>query len=198
MLLFGSIWMFFIGLSAWLLLAYRRGSVVLDDGDVTVTGVWIDRTIRLSDVTRAQWRTSPAPLRLILRTGKRSVRFDEYRLDRRRDLARYFCDRIDPGLQAGWDEEWEHYAGPEDVNRSIREHETTFRKILPMLSLGPILGLGCGLVLGFVGSGLPTWTGSTSLDWSARGALASLVLASFVWVLQWIDQPDRPPPIEPR
>src|SRR5690242_4440787 len=48
MLLVGSIWVFFIGLSAWLILAYRRGSVVLDDADVTFTGVWIDRTIRLS------------------------------------------------------------------------------------------------------------------------------------------------------
>src|SRR5690349_8642472 len=80
MLSVGLIWLSFIGLSAWLILAHRRASIVLSDGDATFTGVCIDRTIQLSDVTRARWHTPPASLRLILRSGKRSVRFGEYRL----------------------------------------------------------------------------------------------------------------------
>jgi hypothetical protein len=112
--LVGSFWSFMVGVTAWLLMASRRYSIILGNDDVTFTGMWSDLSLRLSDVTQAKWQMPARSLTLKLRKRKKTIVFREYRLDHRRELVRYFRERIDPGLQSGWDGGWERYADPDE------------------------------------------------------------------------------------
>jgi hypothetical protein len=186
-------WSVFVGITVWLLLAYRRYSIVLGDDDVTFKGIWTDLTVRLPDVAQATCQMPAVMLRLNLKKGNKTIGLGEYALDRRREIVRYFRERIDPGLQSGRDDGWEWYPGPEEVTRILREYHATFPRLLLLLILGPFFGLVRGLVLSLSGMEVPRWTGSLAFDWTVRGTLVSLGLAVMLGIFHWMDQPDSSP-----
>lgn len=188
-----AIWLAFIALSAWLIVAVRRTSILLGEEGAKFLGVVSERVVRPGEITRAEWRASPRALKIRLAKGSLTIRFGEFPTGRRRELVRYFRDRVEPGRQSGWDESWERYASPEDEARLLRNHEDDYRRTLRVLWLGPALGLVIGVGLAAFG-GLPSaWTGSLPVDWAIRGLLVSLVLAIGIRGIRWIEEPEPSP-----
>lgn len=148
-------------------------------------------------LTHATWQKRGRSLRLNLKQWKKTIGFGEHPLARRRELVRYFHERIDPGLQSGWDDSLEEYADPKYVIRALGEYQRTYYRLLRPLILGPIFGLACGFLLSLSGLEAATWTGSFVLDGIVRGTLVSIGLLATLWIVHWIDQPESPP-AEPR
>src|SRR5262245_11985275 len=68
---FALLWSPFVGLGAWGLLASRRESVAVREGEVRFNGVVRRRAVRLADVTRARWDPADGSLTLFFEGGRR-------------------------------------------------------------------------------------------------------------------------------
>jgi hypothetical protein len=180
MAVIGTVGSFFVGLSAYMILAARRESVTLGDHEITFTGVLGSRTVPLSEVTRAEWRRDLA-IKLVPGRGSKTVTFRSFPLVHRVEMVRYFRDRIDPGVQSGWDGSWERYADPTEVTRLLRQDHALLPRLLRLLPLGPVHGLPSGVYPSLGGVPVPIRSSSVVLDWTARGAYASLVVGALLW-----------------
>ena len=116
----------FLAMSIWVLLAYYRESITLENGVVHLSGVLFTRTL-LSDGTRAFWRWGPHPsLKLYSPTGNATIWFENFRGDQQKQLIYYFREWISLGVQDGWNEEFERPAAElrslEQVGRRLYQY----------------------------------------------------------------------------
>jgi hypothetical protein len=104
LLLFGAISSFFNGLGVWLLLAYWKYRLIIEDHHLTKIGIFATRELRLVDVTEAHWRLRPVGGGILLATPdvRMKLDFNEYTTEQRDALIRHFRAELDPSVQEGW------------------------------------------------------------------------------------------------
>ncbi len=189
---------FMAALGGWMVLAYFRETVAVDGEEVRVTYVLGRRSFRIGEVTRARWRKSPrsARLQLLSPEGKVVLWLDNFRADRRVRLIHFLRERLSPGIQEGWGEEWERYMAAVVQAESVEERDKFLKSLWRIVAVSPVIGLGCGLALwsyaAQVGvTELPTWSGSVLLDWAGIGILAVVGFMLFLSGMAWLTGPER-------
>jgi hypothetical protein len=187
----------FLAASIWVLLAFYRESITLEDTLVHFTGVLFDSTIPLTDVSRARWRWSRHPsLKLRSPKGTETIWFGNFRGDEPRRLILYFRERVSPSVQEGWTEEFLHYGNEVEKKESPAEVDRRFRSDIKQLWIAtayaiPVVFILCGGFLAFITwfaerngvMEIPSWTGSLALDYTLLG---SAVLAVFPVVFSFL------------
>src|SRR5262249_30733703 len=156
-----------IGLTVYVLIAYRKEATMLGDDEVRFVRVFTDRTIRLADVQRARWYCYGKPWRLMIVAPncKRTIWFDNFYPDENAEIVRYFLKRLDRSVQEGWDESLAAFAWVHS-RADLRPEMLSFMRRLSkkVLVLGPLIGLAFGAILQMAaqpkGIPLPGWTGS--------------------------------------
>jgi hypothetical protein len=193
-------WGFFILLTVYVLMAYRKEATILGKDAVQFIGVFTDRTIRLADVKRARWYCYGKPWRLKIVTErcKRTIWFDNFYPDQTAEIVRYFRDRLDASVQGGWQESSVVWTRGRTRAELWSESLACIRKLsVKVVVLGPILGLLTGTFLYFfaLGKGVlaPAWSGSVFLDCTLYGLLTSALLLAGIWWCIWIESPEQSP-----
>jgi hypothetical protein len=197
MLFAGVSWGVMAGLAAWMVLAYYRESLNLDDEEVRVTYILGQRSFRIGDVTRARWRLVPRSLtlKLFLPDGNAVLWLHGYPAEARVRLMHYLHDRLSPLVQEGWDERMDRYTGNIVQTESAEKQNKILRTLWRWVPVGPTVGLGCGAALNLYANvqgvtEIPTWTGSVLLDWIGIGLLCSLGMLSFLHGMVWLTAPE--------
>jgi hypothetical protein len=102
---FSGFWGAWIVVSVWLLAAYYRESVSVDECRIVQQGILRRREMAFADVANARWRTMPRGGAVVLRslTGKIKVCFDNFGLEERRWLIRHLRLSLPQSVQQDWD-----------------------------------------------------------------------------------------------
>jgi hypothetical protein len=92
------------GMGWWLLLAYWKYRLIIQDDRITKVGIFTRKELRLGDVTEAHWRR-PAGGGVLLVTPdvRMKIDFNEYTTEQRDALVRHFRAGLEPAIQQGWD-----------------------------------------------------------------------------------------------
>ena len=98
----GGIWFFFIGLSLWMLLAYRRESLTIRDDTIIQKGVLRTKCLGVEDVLGMWWQSTRSVV-LRSKTQKIKIYLDNFTRDERQQLIEYLRLAVPPSLQQGWD-----------------------------------------------------------------------------------------------
>lgn len=195
MLCWRLVWSGMAVLAVVLVLAYFRESVRLLDGGVLFTHILGKRLLSPREVLRARWRYHPPSLKLFLEAGKEVVRFSHFPLQDRGPLMRYFRERVPSEVQEGWNDDLEQYATTVAEMASAAETAKLFRSLWWIVWIGPVAGAAGWLALRLYATHLgveivPTWTGSSLLDWTIVGTLVSVGLLASLRVSAWVLGPD--------
>lgn len=101
-IVFGGFWSFWIGLSVWLLLAYYRESLTIQDGTVVQRGVLHTKSMKLSELVDVQWKSVRAVV-LRSRSGKATIHLDNFTPEQRLEIIRWLHGATPLSIQRGWD-----------------------------------------------------------------------------------------------
>lgn len=102
--IFGVFWGFWVLLSAWLILLYRRYRLDVSEVAVRQRGVLLDRTISLDTVQTVKWRKFPkgGSVRLEGIDEKLSIEFGNFVSDQRDELIEFLWSKLPEERQVGW------------------------------------------------------------------------------------------------
>jgi hypothetical protein len=185
---------FYAGIGIWMMLTYRRVSVTVGQGTARISNLIGERLISVHEVRRACWHRQPPSLKLFTASGTWKLQLDEFCPSHRKQLIRFFRDSIDSQMQERWTEAIEHDARIAESQSSQGEYRRFFRRLLRWCFLGPILGLLAAIAINLyarsAGAVYPSGlTGSILFDGPLFGLIAGLLLAAFLLVFKWIDEP---------
>ena len=158
LVLFPTLWTPFIGLSVWLILAYRRESITTEEARIVATGMLSERVTPLGQITRALWvptgrgcKQPRGPYKITLTTpsGRLRIWFRNFHFTESKRLVAYLRSRIDATVQEGWHPSFDEYLHREYSQQEIEEGITFVRKLRRRLLAWPVaIGLFGGLVSG--------------------------------------------------
>ena len=102
--IFGSFWSLFTLLSVWVVLAYYRECLTLDEGQITQQGIIRSKLMHIDDVTHIKWRRIPQGGSIVIRTltDRLKIYFDNFTVEERRELISFLHGIIAPNIQEGW------------------------------------------------------------------------------------------------
>ena len=153
-LLFAAFWLLFASLSCWLLLAYWREELKINDRQVTQQGVIGRKEIDLHNITAARWRLVPRPGgSLVLRSlaERMTIYLGNFEPMERLWLIRFFRNGLPMPVQEDWDlfcskialplRDWDTLAhgdpGPDSVRITRRRWDWYF---VPAILLSVVIG----------------------------------------------------------
>lgn len=99
---FGGFWSFWIGLSAWMLLAYYVESLTIREGTILQRGVLVTTSMKLSELVDVQWRR-PGVVVLRSYSGKVRIHLDNFTPEQRKKIIRWLHASTPRSIQQGWD-----------------------------------------------------------------------------------------------
>ncbi len=103
-LMFGNFWGFFIGLSAFELLAWHRHKLTIRDDEIVNHGVFCTRRMDLDGVESARWQVGRVGgLNLQSTSQKMKIDFYSYEPRERLALIHFFRDGLPESVQRNWD-----------------------------------------------------------------------------------------------
>jgi hypothetical protein len=114
-----GIYIFFLSLSTWILLAYFQERLIISDGRVSLRGVLKGRAMDLADVQQARWRIWPGRGNLVLqsRDARLVIPFFPWHDSDRQEMVEYLRGALPADNQEGWPEfeeqmcPWRHPGG---------------------------------------------------------------------------------------
>jgi hypothetical protein len=104
-LLLVGFWGFWVILSVMTLLAYYRESLTVEDGRIAQTGIFRKREMSISEVINVRWRIVPVGGAVVLRSASQKIKvtFDNFELEQRLWLIRFFRRSLSPSIQRDWE-----------------------------------------------------------------------------------------------
>ena len=99
---FGGFWGCWAGLSVWILLAYYRESLCIQDGIVVQKGLFRTKSIHLSELNDVRWRTRGAII-LRSRSGRITIYLGNFEPEQIQRLIRLLHLSVPNATQWGWD-----------------------------------------------------------------------------------------------
>lgn len=103
-LIVGAFWSAFTLLPLWLIAAYLRERLSLDNHTIVQHGVFGSKTLAVRDVVQVRWRNWPREGSLVVRTQTERVKIDLARFARseREQVVRFFRETFAAGIQENW------------------------------------------------------------------------------------------------
>lgn len=152
----GIFWSGFVALAAYIVWAYCRERLFVGALGIRQRGCFRTKTMKLSDVTRLQWRADKS-VKLWSSDGKIVVHLDNFSPDEREELIHYFRGAVEEARQQKWSQfESLHISPPPVRKRGWTGH----------------------LLAATILFGIATYLGFSGLFGKPRLSLAALVIAA--------------------
>lgn len=102
-MVFGVFWGAISCLAIWILLAYWRERLTVNDETVIQRGVFRTRVIRFNEVDKLVWRPAPPQLQLIAETTKLKIHFVNFSMADQLSLIQHVQQRTPNAVQVNWE-----------------------------------------------------------------------------------------------
>tara|TARA_R100001132_G_scaffold22746_1_gene20999 strand:+ start:2107 stop:3120 length:1014 start_codon:yes stop_codon:yes gene_type:complete len=154
-----TLWAVPASLSGWMLLKYRRVSLTIEPGTITVQGIFSRNFFDLNDVQKVCWRLFPMGLR-VFTTPPETVSLSVSHFSREDQvwLIRYFRQSFPEAIQENWPLYCLHVAnrlraekhtvvrppGPDEILITRKRYD---RIIIPLILVSAVAGILIGITL---------------------------------------------------
>jgi hypothetical protein len=100
-----SVWGFFAAVSVFVLLAYYRESLTINDERIVQKGVFRRYEMALAEITDVRWRGEPVGGAVTLRSRSQriTILFNNFELEQRQTLIRWLRLSLPPSIQRDWE-----------------------------------------------------------------------------------------------
>jgi hypothetical protein len=103
-LVFGVFWSGFTLLGLWVIAAYFRERLFLDDNTIVLNSTFRSKTLDVGDVVQVEWRISPVGGSIVVRTRSEKVKIylDNFTKDDREQVVFFFRKTFANEVQENW------------------------------------------------------------------------------------------------